>query len=153
MNSVLIAVLALACIFGASLVGMWLRKVLPDQHLTAESKESVRLGMGLVATMTALLLGLLVASAKGSYDTQRSQVIQIAAKIAFLDRVLVTYRSRNCRGTRTSPASSWERYQTHLARQKRSQHADYCERCRVEGNVRLAPTPYPARRRATLAKS
>jgi hypothetical protein len=44
--------------------------------------------MGLVATMTALLLGLLVASAKGSYDAQRSQVIQMSAKLAFLDRVL-----------------------------------------------------------------
>ena len=44
--------------------------------------------MGLVATMTALVLGLLVASAKGSYDAQRSQVIQMAAKFAFLDRVL-----------------------------------------------------------------
>jgi hypothetical protein len=47
--------------------------------------------MGLVATMTALLLGLLIASAKGSYDTQRTQVIQIAANVGFLDRVLAVY--------------------------------------------------------------
>ncbi|HXQ74049.1 MAG TPA: hypothetical protein VN844_26335, partial [Pyrinomonadaceae bacterium] len=66
MNSHLIALLACASIFVASLVGMWLRKVLPDQHLNAETKECVRVGMGLVATMTALLLGLLIASAKGT---------------------------------------------------------------------------------------
>ena len=47
--------------------------------------------MGLVATMAALVLGLLVSSAKGSYDAERSEVIQMAAKVAFLDRVLAIY--------------------------------------------------------------
>jgi hypothetical protein len=47
--------------------------------------------MGLVATMSALVLGLLVSSAKGSYDTERSEVIQMASKIAFLSRVLDAY--------------------------------------------------------------
>jgi hypothetical protein len=70
---------------------MRLRSALPDHHLSPETKDTVRLGMGLIATMTALLLGLLIASAKGSYDTQRSEVIQMAAKIGFLDRVLAIY--------------------------------------------------------------
>jgi hypothetical protein len=47
--------------------------------------------MGLVATMTALVLGLLVSSAKGAYDTKRSEVIQMAAKVALLDRVFGLY--------------------------------------------------------------
>jgi len=51
---------------------MFLRAVLPENHLSADTKDTVKLAMGLVATMTALVLGLLVASAKGSYDTQRS---------------------------------------------------------------------------------
>jgi Protein of unknown function (DUF4239) len=83
--------LALTCIFGAAMLGMRLRAVLPEHQLTAETKDSVRLGMGLVATMAALLLGLLVASAKGSYDTQKSEVTQMAAKLVFLDRVLAHY--------------------------------------------------------------
>jgi hypothetical protein len=91
MNSMLIAGLAFAGIFGATLLGMRLRAALPDHHLSTETKDSVRLGMGLVATMTALLLGLLIASAKGSYDTQRSEVIQMAGKVAFLDHVLAIY--------------------------------------------------------------
>ncbi|MEK6337589.1 MAG: hypothetical protein AABM67_21935 [Acidobacteriota bacterium] len=70
---------------------MRLRAALPDHHLSADAKDAVRVGMGLVATMTALLLGLLIASAKGSYDTQRSQVIQIAARVGFLDRALAVY--------------------------------------------------------------
>jgi hypothetical protein len=63
----------------------------PEAHLSADSRDSVKLAMGLVATMTALVLGLLVSSAKGTYDTARSEVIQMAAKVAFLDRVLALY--------------------------------------------------------------
>ena len=65
--------------------------VLPETHLNAETKDAVKLAMGLVATMSALILGLLVSSAKGAYDTERNEVIQMAAKITFLDRVLAAY--------------------------------------------------------------
>ena len=91
MDTSVIGLIALACIFGAGLLGMRLRTALPEQHLTAETKDTVRLGMGLVATMAALLLGLLVASAKGSYDTQKSEVTQMSAKIVVLDRTLAHY--------------------------------------------------------------
>jgi hypothetical protein len=86
-----IGLLLLVCIFGASLLGMLLRPRLSQHHLSADTKESVKLGMGLVATMAALLLGLLVAAAKSAYDTQKSEVIQMSAKIVFLDRVLANY--------------------------------------------------------------
>jgi len=59
--------------------------------LSTESKDAVKLAMGLVATMSALVLGLLVSSAKGAYDTERSEVIQMAAKVTFLGRVLAAY--------------------------------------------------------------
>jgi hypothetical protein len=65
-----------------------LRVLLPEHHLSAETKDTVKLSMCLVATMTALLLGLLVASAKGSYDAQKNQLVQMSAKLAFLDRIL-----------------------------------------------------------------
>jgi hypothetical protein len=91
MNASVIGLLAFAGILGATLLGMRLHAALPDHHLSADTKDTVRVGMGLVATMTALLLGLLIASAKGSYDNQRTQVILMSAKISFLDRVLVMY--------------------------------------------------------------
>ena len=59
--------------------------------MTADSRDTIKLAMGLVATMAALVLGLLVSSAKGSYDTERSEVIQMAAKVAFFDRVFTNY--------------------------------------------------------------
>ena len=65
---------------------MLLRAVLPERHLSADSKETVRLGMGMVATMAALVPGLLVASAKNFYDTQSSDLTQLSANVVLLDR-------------------------------------------------------------------
>ena len=86
-----IGLIVLACIFGASLLGMLMRPALSQHHLSADTKDSVKLGMGLVGTMAALILGLLVAAAKSAYDTEKSEVTQMAAKLVFLDRVLANY--------------------------------------------------------------
>lgn len=91
MDATLTAVILLASLVAVALLGRSVRRHLPDHHLSADSKDAVKLAMGLVATMTALLLSLLVNSAKGTYDTQRMEVIQMAAKVAFLDRVLTAY--------------------------------------------------------------
>jgi hypothetical protein len=80
--------LSLISVFGGAALGLFLRAVLPENHLAKDTKDTVKVSMGLVVTMTALLLGLLVASAKGSYDAQKSQIIQMSAKLAFLDRIL-----------------------------------------------------------------
>jgi len=91
MSSLTISLVAFAFIFGGALAGMILRPSLPDHHLSAESKEVVKLGMGLVGTMAALILGLLVASAKTSFDAQSSELTQASANIVVLDRVLAQY--------------------------------------------------------------
>src|SRR5262249_42758171 len=94
-NAVTIIVSIAAVLFvvlvGVTLLGARLRRLLPAEHLSSESKDAVKLALGLVATMTAILLGLLVSSAKSSFDTTRSEVMQMAAKIALLDRVLLLY--------------------------------------------------------------
>src|SRR5882672_10206201 len=91
MNTTLAALIVFGCLVGAVLLGRALRRLLPEDHLTADSRDAIKLAMGLVATMAALVLGLLVSSAKGSYDTERSEVIQMAAKVTFLGRVLAAY--------------------------------------------------------------
>ena len=91
MNTILTALVVFGCLVGAVLLGRALRRLLPEEHLTADSRDTIKLAMGLVATMTALVLGLLVSSAKGGYDTKRSEVIQMAAKVAFFDRLLGLY--------------------------------------------------------------
>ena len=91
MNTTVTALIVFGCLIGAVLVGRILRRILPESHLSADSRDVVKLAMGLVATMAALVLGLLVSSAKGSYDTERSEVILMASKITFLGRVLDAY--------------------------------------------------------------
>jgi len=91
MNFILIRIIVLACIFGAALFGMFLRRVLPEQHLSADSKDTVRLGTGMIATMAALVLGLLVASAKNFFDAQSDELTKMSANVVLLDRVLAHY--------------------------------------------------------------
>jgi len=70
---------------------MWLRTILPAHHLDAETKDVVKLGVGLIGTMAALLLGLLVASAKSSFDARGNELTQMAANTILLDRTLAHY--------------------------------------------------------------
>jgi hypothetical protein len=91
MNSIVIRLIVFVCVFGAALLGLFLRRVLPQEHLSADSKDTVRLGMGMIATMAALVLGLLVASAKSFYDAQGNALTQMSAHVIALDRLLSYY--------------------------------------------------------------
>ena len=91
MSSIAIHLIVFVCVFGAVLLGMFLRTILPEQHLSVESKETIRLGIGVIATMAALVLGLLVSSAKNFSDAQSSELTQMSADVILLDRVLAQY--------------------------------------------------------------
>ena len=91
MNALLATAIVAVTLLAALALGRRLQRSVPAQHLTAESKDAVKFAMGMVATMTALLLGLLVSSAKSNYDDQRGQVIEMAAKVVFFDRILTMY--------------------------------------------------------------
>lgn len=91
MSSVTVSMVVFACVFGGALVGTFASSVLPSRHSNSDSKEAVRLGMGLVATTAAIALGLLIASAKSFYDTQNADMTQMAANVILLDRVLAHY--------------------------------------------------------------
>lgn len=86
-----ISLMVLACVFGGALLGIFLNSLLAEKQLGSDSRDVVRLTMGLVATTVAIVLGLLVASAKSYYDTQNSEVTQLAANFVLLDRVLAHY--------------------------------------------------------------
>src|SRR5215471_4782746 len=78
-------------VLGGILIGTALRRVLPDHHLSKETRDVVRLGAGLVATIAALVLGLLIGGAKGSFDIRSTQVKQLTANIILLDNLLAQY--------------------------------------------------------------
>jgi len=90
-NAVVIALLVFAVLIGATLLGSSLGRRLPTNHVTGETWSSVSLGLGFISTMAAIVLGLLVASAKGSYDTKHDQLQSAAAKFVVLDRTLRQY--------------------------------------------------------------
>lgn len=91
MDPTVIGVIVFACTFGGALLGIWLRTALPEHHLNAESRDTVKVGIGLIATMTALVLGLVTASAKNSFDAVDTAVKENAIEILALDRVLARY--------------------------------------------------------------
>jgi hypothetical protein len=86
-----VSLLAFVIIMGGAAAGAGLRKASPDRHLTTDTKESVRLGTGLIATIAALVLGLLIAAASGSFQAQRAHVQQLAADIILIDQLLAQY--------------------------------------------------------------
>ena len=92
MSSLTIALIAFACIFGGALTGLFMQGFLPEHHLRSESKDAVKLGAGLIATMAALVLGLLVGSAKSSFDAVNAGLTEGSAKVIMLDRILAHYR-------------------------------------------------------------
>ena len=91
MSPLTIASIVFVCVFGAGVCGLLLRSLLPEHHLSENSMGIVNLGAGLIATLAALVLGLLIASAKNSFDRIGDQVTQTAAKVVMLDRTLALY--------------------------------------------------------------
>ncbi len=91
MPAIATAFIVLACVFGGGLAGMFLRTRLSEHHLSEASKDVIRLVMALIATLSALVLGLLIASAKGSYDSFNEGFRQSAARAILLDRALAQY--------------------------------------------------------------
>jgi hypothetical protein len=79
MSSFLIAAIVFACVFGGAQTGLFIRTLVPGHHLREDSKDIVKLGIGVIATMTTLLLGLLVSSAKESFDKMSDEFTQTAA--------------------------------------------------------------------------
>jgi hypothetical protein len=90
-SALAIGLIVFALVFGSALLAMLVRPALPEHHLSADSKDVVKLGIALIATMAALVLSLLVASAKSAFDTRSNQLVQAAADIILLDRALARY--------------------------------------------------------------
>ena len=111
MNPLLISLIVFACVFGGATLGLFLHRRLPDHHLASETKDAVKLTMALVSTMVAMVLGLLVGSAKSFFDTQNNEIAQLAANTVLLDRVLAEYgpKANDARQTLRTAAAGFDR--------------------------------------------
>jgi hypothetical protein len=88
-SPILVSIVVFLCVYGGALLGFALR--VPEHHSDHDSRDVLKAGSALIGTMAALVLGLLVASAKSSYDDQREELINICADVALLDRALAHY--------------------------------------------------------------
>src|SRR5665213_1697426 len=84
-----IGLIAFCCIFGAGMAGLLLRKILPEEQRTDATQRNVQTVMNVVAILAALVLGLLIASTKTSFDTRSKEIEQFSANLTLLDRELV----------------------------------------------------------------
>jgi lipopolysaccharide export LptBFGC system permease protein LptF len=119
MNSFAIGLVSSAAIFSGALLGMRLQRLLPGHHLNKEMQDLVKVSAGTIATLTALVLGLLVSSAKSSFDTVNSGIVQASAKSILLDRALARYgpdakaaREQLKRAVATSIQLAWPKEKT-----------------------------------------
>jgi hypothetical protein len=91
MRPIALSAIALAFVLGGALLGMYLRRALPTRHLSSDTKDVVRLGAGLISSITALVLALLVNSARDSSDSQNTEVRRIVTDVILLDNLLILY--------------------------------------------------------------
>src|SRR5258706_200781 len=83
-SAITIGGIVFAVVFGSALLGMRIRTIVPEDHLSHESRDVIKLGMGLIGTMAALVLSLLISSAKTSFDTRAAEVTQVTANVILL---------------------------------------------------------------------
>lgn len=86
-----IGLIVVACIFGSALLGLWLRKLLPEHHVRDDAKDIVKLGLSLIGTLAALVMGLLISSASASFNTVASELTTVTVKVLELDHLLYQY--------------------------------------------------------------
>ena len=91
MSALAVSAIIFLSTLGGIFLGALLRRTLPKHHLNEHAKDVVRLGAGLIATIAALVLGLLIAAAKGSFDTQSTHLKHITADLILLDNILAQY--------------------------------------------------------------
>src|ERR1700755_1969893 len=93
MDSIGLFFIAIACLLGGACLGMTVRRILPEHHLSRDSTDVIKLATGLMATLVALVLSLLVSSANSFHGTVDSEYKHALADVIQLNRYLAAYGS------------------------------------------------------------
>ena len=91
LSSQTVFLISTGCVFGGALLGLLLSGLLPAEHLRDNSRATVKVVTGMIATLAALVLGLLISSANDLFDSVDTAITQSAAKIILLDRAMANY--------------------------------------------------------------
>lgn len=97
---VLVFFFVLTCLGAAAALGIYLSATLSKEHLNDRSKDVIHGFMSVIAHLVAVVLGLLIFSAKTSFDTKDSEFKHASAKVVLLDRALAHYgpKAQEARG-------------------------------------------------------
>jgi hypothetical protein len=87
-TALIVAVIVFVCTLAGALLGIYLSGRLPKQHREGDSKSAIQLVMGLIASVAALVLGLLISSTHSSFDAQQAEVRRLSVHLFELERVL-----------------------------------------------------------------
>ena len=118
MNALAIGAMVFACVFGGTLFGMFLSSILPKGHLSPDARDVIKVAMAMIATLAALVLGLLTASAKSSLDEKESELRSAGAQVLLLDRTMAEYGPEAQDARDLLKRSSSPQGQSDLARRK-----------------------------------
>lgn len=91
MTSIFIAIAVGVLTFGLGLFGLYLQRLLPENHMSTGARDMIGAIMGLVTLLLALVLGTLVGSAYGFFAVQKANVETLGARSIQLDMALVQY--------------------------------------------------------------
>jgi hypothetical protein len=91
MNDIAIGLIVLVLIFGSALFGMLLGRIIPTQHLSAETRDVIRVVMAMLATLSAVVLGLLTGSSISSLAEKDGELRSAGVQFIMLDRTLAAY--------------------------------------------------------------
>src|SRR5215471_1500634 len=100
-DPLIIGLIVYALLLAGALAGWKMRKRLPAHHLTDETKSLVNMSTAVVATVSALVLGLLISNANATFTRLGGEVTSLSAEILRLDQILRRYGSAadQARGT------------------------------------------------------
>ena len=115
-SSILVSSIVFVVVFGGALAGMGLQQVLPENQLGAEAKDVIRLATGLLVTMTALVLGMLVSTANSSYQDRKNELAEMGSNFVLVDGLLASYGPES---SGDPPGTAWiggKRPRSHLAK-------------------------------------
>ncbi len=91
MDPTLTGLTAFMLALGGAFLGIAMGKYLPKHHTDADTKDVIKVSVAVVATLAALVAGLLISAAKNSFDTKDTELRRVSARIIQLDRTLAEY--------------------------------------------------------------
>ena len=96
MDALTLGFIVFSALFGGAAFAIWIARYLPSHHLSSRSQDSVKLGVGMIAAMASLVLGLMTASVSGNFSNASKDVSSYALNLLSLDTDMRHIQPQSC---------------------------------------------------------